>query len=84
MTEILPGLFIGTLEDTQSEVLEAHNITAVLSVFKFEEDHSKIAVPEWMNIAVDDDESEDILTRLPSAISFIQQALTRGNVLVHW
>ena len=63
--------------------LEALNIKNILSVC----DGTIRDLPEGVNhkvILIEDDQNEDIITRLPEGIQFIAQALDRGeNILVH-
>lgn len=81
---ILPNLFLGSAHHaSQKELLDKLGITAILNVSKtspsaFANNY------QYKNIAIDDNNRENISSHFDSAINFIEDVTSRGGkVLVH-
>ncbi|CAD7705256.1 unnamed protein product [Ostreobium quekettii] len=81
--EVVPGLYIGSIEALDREVLRERRITHVLTVMNCLVDklHGEIT---HKHIYVPDDFTGNLLIHLPTCVEFIGDALTiGGHVLVH-
>lgn len=81
---ILPYLYLGSANHaSQKELLDKIGITAILNVSKTLPSAFSNCY-EYMTIAIDDNERENISSHFDSAINFIEDVSSRGGkVLVH-
>jgi len=83
MDEVLPGLWVGDLPAAlDAELLRENNIGSVLTVMRGK--YSINAAFVHNQITIDDEDEEDLLSVLPSCVSWIDNELGKGRgVLVH-
>lgn len=86
MSRILPGLYIGTLKDSQDRAqLKSHHITHIVSVYEEARENPHYKDIKYFCIRAADSPQEDLQKYFPDAIEFIHRARTleNGNVLIH-
>lgn len=83
MNQIMPGLFLGSLDDSQDRrQLKQHNITHIISIIE----NAKPYFEEIKYLCIDEEDSSSRLHLFfAESINFIQKArkIEKGNVLVH-
>lgn len=86
MTEIVPGLWIGSVSDAfDTHLLRRAGVTTLLNVAEELEFAGRIGV-EYAKIGISDDsDDEDMRTILPDAVAFLERVVLRkgGAVMVH-
>jgi hypothetical protein len=86
VNEVAPGLFVGGLESARSlRFLLENGVNAVLSLSGDFVPAQDRTLGMWhARVALEDDDTTDMLVELPRAIAFVAQALAQGRrVLVH-
>lgn len=83
--EILPGLYLGTIQAAKSEaILKKHNISSVLSIIDEEIEVPKNLVSNHERISIEDFPHVDLTPAIKRAKAFYKQEKeNKRNVLVH-
>ncbi|KAK0156316.1 Dual specificity protein phosphatase 8 [Merluccius polli] len=81
---ILPHLYLGAERDVTQESLSSRGISYVLSVSRCSPQPAFLPVSRYLRIPIDDSLRDDLLPWIPSALRFIDGAMSSGGaVLVH-
>ena len=85
LTQVLPGLFVGTVEDSFDRfILAKEKVTHILNVASELDINERVDLV-YKKIALDDDSyDDDIRDILPESLKFIDSALkNNGIIIVH-
>ncbi|CAF0742552.1 unnamed protein product [Brachionus calyciflorus] len=86
MSRILPGLFVGSLKDSQDRTqLKSHHITHIVSVIEEARPNPNCKDIKYFCIKASDSPQQDLQQYFSEVIEFIHKArvLENGNVLIH-